>query len=202
MLGDTAEKSKNPLKRALKRGTNKKVTFSAPTYVEPSEYEYSTDEDSDGDDSLTNDSNGVQEQVQEQKAEAKTEESSDVVAPLSVKSVQRDTSPDKKLASEETAERDRRKTIDDGRPSDEDIDRECRLCFVHPWMSTDIIQSTHRNNRAMGPSVTPTHFSATKVSKLAKLLSRRTYYATTPVDLHLSPLRGRQWIVAQVWICL
>lgn len=45
MLGDQAEKSKNPLKKAIRRRNAKTVTFSAPTYVEASDVEYSSDEE-------------------------------------------------------------------------------------------------------------------------------------------------------------
>ena len=47
MLGDKdqAEKSKNPLKKAIRRRNAKTVTFCAPTYVEASDVDYSTDEE-------------------------------------------------------------------------------------------------------------------------------------------------------------
>jgi hypothetical protein len=45
MLGDQAEKSKNPLKKAIRRRNAKTVTFTAPTYVEASDIDYSTDEE-------------------------------------------------------------------------------------------------------------------------------------------------------------
>lgn len=47
MLGDKdqAEKSKNPLKKAIRRRNAKTVTFSAPTYVEASDIDYSTEEE-------------------------------------------------------------------------------------------------------------------------------------------------------------
>lgn len=48
MLGDNPEKSKNPLKKAMRRRNAKNVQFTAPTYYEPSEYDYS-DEEEDGD---------------------------------------------------------------------------------------------------------------------------------------------------------
>ena len=44
MLGDTAEKSKNPLKKAMRRRNAKTVQFAPPTYVEASDYDYSSDE--------------------------------------------------------------------------------------------------------------------------------------------------------------
>ncbi|RVX74211.1 hypothetical protein B0A52_02043 [Exophiala mesophila] len=45
MLGDNPEKSKNPLKKAMRRRNAKTVQFTAPTYYEPSDYEYSDEED-------------------------------------------------------------------------------------------------------------------------------------------------------------
>lgn len=47
MLGDNPEKSKNPLKKAMRRRNAKTVQFAAPTYVEASDIDYSTDEDTD-----------------------------------------------------------------------------------------------------------------------------------------------------------
>lgn len=47
MLGDNSEKSKNPLMRAVRRRTTKNVQFTAPTYIEASDIEYSSDEDLD-----------------------------------------------------------------------------------------------------------------------------------------------------------
>ncbi|KAI5205812.1 hypothetical protein E4T39_02877 [Aureobasidium subglaciale] len=45
MLGDSAENSKNPLKKAMKRRKAKTVQFTAPTFVEASDYDYSSDEE-------------------------------------------------------------------------------------------------------------------------------------------------------------
>lgn len=47
MLGDNPEKSKNPLKKAMRRRNAKTVQFTAPTYYEPSEYDYSDEEEPD-----------------------------------------------------------------------------------------------------------------------------------------------------------
>jgi len=46
MLGDNPEKTRNPLKKAMRRRTAKTVQFAAPTYVEASDYDYSTDDES------------------------------------------------------------------------------------------------------------------------------------------------------------
>lgn len=61
MLGDQAEKPKNPIKSAMRRRKAKGVTFAEPTYVDYSEIEYST-EDEDGD----MDDHAQQEQQQQQ----------------------------------------------------------------------------------------------------------------------------------------
>lgn len=45
MLGDSPEKTKNPLKKAMRRRNAKTVQFAAPTYVEASDYDYSSDEE-------------------------------------------------------------------------------------------------------------------------------------------------------------
>ncbi len=47
MLGDNPEKPKNPLKKAMRRRNAKTVQFTAPTYYEPSEYDYSDEEEVD-----------------------------------------------------------------------------------------------------------------------------------------------------------
>jgi hypothetical protein len=62
MLGDTGEKSKNPLKKAMRRRNAKTVQFAPPTYVEASDYDYSSDEG--GDDELFGGSDPNQAQAQ------------------------------------------------------------------------------------------------------------------------------------------
>jgi len=45
MLGDNPEKSRNPLKKAMRRRNAKTVNFAPPTYYEPEDREWSDDED-------------------------------------------------------------------------------------------------------------------------------------------------------------
>jgi hypothetical protein len=47
MLSDNSEKSRNPIKKAMRRRNAKTVQFAAPTYVEASDYDYSSDEEGD-----------------------------------------------------------------------------------------------------------------------------------------------------------
>ncbi|KAF3007256.1 hypothetical protein E8E15_001316 [Penicillium rubens] len=68
MLGDNNEKSKNPLKKAMRRRNAKTVNFGAPTYIDASDVDYSTDEDSEHGDFFNDDEtlDGEEEDVQEQ----------------------------------------------------------------------------------------------------------------------------------------
>src|ERR1700733_8956990 len=49
MLGDNPEKSKNPLKKAMRRRNAKTVQFAASQYFEPPDFDYSDDEEEDED---------------------------------------------------------------------------------------------------------------------------------------------------------
>ncbi|CZR57155.1 related to ATP dependent RNA helicase [Phialocephala subalpina] len=80
MLGDQAEKSKNPLKKAIRRRNAKTVTFTAPTYVEASDNDYSTDEE-EGEEGYYG-QNGQQEQNGDQEEQAVEEEEVATVEPL------------------------------------------------------------------------------------------------------------------------
>ncbi|KUJ21947.1 uncharacterized protein LY89DRAFT_390052 [Mollisia scopiformis] len=80
MLGDQAEKSKNPLKKAIRRRNAKTVTFTAPTYVEASDNDYSTDEEEGEGDYYGQ--NVQQEQNGEQQEQTIEEEEVATVEPL------------------------------------------------------------------------------------------------------------------------
>lgn len=45
MLGDQADKAKNPIKTAIRRKKAKNVSFAAPTYVDYSDFDYDTEEE-------------------------------------------------------------------------------------------------------------------------------------------------------------
>ncbi|QDS77159.1 hypothetical protein FKW77_001596 [Venturia effusa] len=118
MLGDTVDKTKNPLKKAMKRRTDKRVTFTAPTYVEPSDYDFSS-EDETGDE--ISPPNGKTRSGDDQNAEAGDQDEITTVAPLNLKQGNRDGSPERISTDEEN----RRKTItEDLRSSDELFDRQ------------------------------------------------------------------------------
>lgn len=77
MLGDNSEKSKNPLKKAMRRRNAKTVNFGAPTYIDASDVEYSTDEDDEHGDFFNDD-----ETVESDDEEAQEQNEDIVVEPL------------------------------------------------------------------------------------------------------------------------
>ena len=89
MLGDNAEKSKNPLKKAMRRRNAKQVQFSAPTYHEPPEIEYSDEdeEDADGEDDQPEDTTAVETDPTQAEDTSRTDTTA-VVEPLRLKSSQ------------------------------------------------------------------------------------------------------------------
>jgi hypothetical protein len=92
MLGDQAEKSKNPLKKAIRRRNAKTVTFTAPTYVEASDIDYSTDEeDGEGDYYAQNAQQGQNGEQQEQTVD---EDEITAVEPLKPRTEVREVKPD------------------------------------------------------------------------------------------------------------
>jgi hypothetical protein len=124
MLTDTMEKSKNPIKRAMRRRNAKQVTFTEPTFVEPSDYGYSSEEeDEDGNPFVNGDS------TDEQNANggSRIDDDEDEIAtvqPLNIKSAANDQQPGspEKEPPDELDDDDGRYGLDKPRPSD-DSDR-------------------------------------------------------------------------------
>jgi len=113
MLGDQAEKSKNPLKKAIRRRNAKTVTFTAPTYVEASDIDYSTDEE--GGEGDYYGQNGEQEQDGDRQEPAAEEEEVAIVEPLKPRAEIRELKTD-------SVEPEVKVSTDDTRTSDEIFD--------------------------------------------------------------------------------
>ncbi|KAI1457089.1 hypothetical protein F4805DRAFT_475377 [Annulohypoxylon moriforme] len=79
MLGDQAEKTKNPLKTAMKRRKAKTVAFAAPTYVDYSDIDYSTEEE-DGDGEKKPQQQDSQKTQQQQEKQASSQQATDDVS--------------------------------------------------------------------------------------------------------------------------
>jgi hypothetical protein len=122
MLGDTAEKTKNPLKKAMRRRNAKTVQFGAPTYVEASDYDYSSDEEGG---ELFGGPEPKQVQQQQQQQQQQTAQKTDTeqedsleVKPLKLGGIKKVSSEDSRSSSEEASKDD-----DKARASDEMYDR-------------------------------------------------------------------------------
>lgn len=127
MLGDTAEKSKNPLKKAMRRRNAKTVQFAPPTYVEASDYDYSSDEDNGelfgGPDPKQAQQQQQQQQQQQEVQQTESEPQEDLkVQPLKVGAGKKDGKSqgegDTRASGEES-----RRSDDKSRASEDDPDR-------------------------------------------------------------------------------
>lgn len=112
MLGDSTEKAKNPLKKAIRRKYSKTVSFAAPTYVEASDVDYSTEEEDNGD------VFGQQEQQAEVQDQAEEDEISPV-EPLRPRAELRDQQSDSANQDADRADSAARASSDNSRTSDE-----------------------------------------------------------------------------------
>ena len=121
MLGDNAEKSKNPLKKAMRRRNAKTVTFSSPTYFEPSIIDYSTEEEQDDDQFFEDEDETAQSDPQDaQDSQDEIQSENVVVEPLRPKP-----HPDKDAVTpNEEDESDRRASPEKPRASDDSYDRQ------------------------------------------------------------------------------
>jgi hypothetical protein len=119
MLGDTAEKSKNPLKKAMRRRNAKTVQFAPPTYVEASDYDYSSDEEG-GELFGGPEPKQVQQQQQQDAQQAGTETQDDLeVKPLKLGGAKKDGKTDGEVRA--SGEQDRKS--DDKQRGSDDVDR-------------------------------------------------------------------------------
>lgn len=120
MLGDQAEKSRNPLKIAIRRRNAKTVTFTAPTYVEAPDIDYSTDEDeADGD---FYGQNGQQEQNGVSQQQEIQEDESATVEPLKTRTEIREVRPESTEPESRNGDATLKTSSEASRSSDEVLD--------------------------------------------------------------------------------
>lgn len=125
MLGDTAEKSKNPLKKAMRRRNARTVQINTqPIYVEASDYEYSSDEGEEDDESFAN-GGAVQEQQAAQQADE--DEVSQVDPQASGRQESAETNGEMQVNGRADEVDSRRSGDSQPRPSEESvIDKQCK----------------------------------------------------------------------------
>jgi hypothetical protein len=114
MLGDNSEKSKNPLKKAMRRRNAKTVNFAPPTYIEASDVEYSTDEDDEHGDFFNDD------ETVESEDEGQEHNEDIVVEPLRPKG-QKEKTADPTEGAESEGEQEPERSISDPRRSSEEF---------------------------------------------------------------------------------
>ncbi|KAH6636444.1 hypothetical protein F5144DRAFT_485483 [Chaetomium tenue] len=96
MLGDQQDKARNPIRSAMKRRKTKNVQFAAPTYVDYSDIDYSTDEE-DADGELAQKQQGQQsQQSQQSTGDGEMQDETAKVEPLKPKSQSKQTKADSK----------------------------------------------------------------------------------------------------------
>jgi hypothetical protein len=174
MLGDTAEKTKNPLKKAMRRRNAKTVQFGAPTYVEASDYDYSSDEEG-GELFGGPEPKQVQQQQQQEQAAQKSEPEQDEsleVKPLKLGGIKKVSSDEPRTSSEEVGKDDEKSRTSDemfDRPLDQKVSRngtvrntdsffkdentETRKITLTPNLLRDDSSTSTTGSRERGPSL-------------------------------------------------
>jgi hypothetical protein len=198
MLTDTMEKSKNPLKRAMRRRNAKQVSFTDPTYVEPSDYGYSSDEDEDAD-SFTN-PDATQEQNGTDAALENDEDDISAVAPLNIRSAKEPQVADKEsLASPE--DDDQRDAVDRPRSSEDSSDRTCKFLPFRSMTKLTCFQLA-LDDQETGLCETQTRSSRTIPSRQGRLLLHQTYFVTIPTRPTLVPPSSSRNVVLASRACI
>lgn len=170
MLGDTAEKTKNPLKKAMRRRNAKTVQFGAPTYVEASDYDYSSDEEGGELFGGPEPKQAQQQQQTAQKSEAEQEDSLQV-QPLKLGGIKKVSSEESRTSSEDSKDDDKSRTSDEmfDRPLDQKVSRngtlrntdsffkdentETRKITLTPNLLRDDSSTSTTGSRERGPSL-------------------------------------------------
>ncbi|KAF2104815.1 hypothetical protein NA57DRAFT_71020 [Rhizodiscina lignyota] len=119
MLGDTAEKSKNPLKKAMRRRNARTVQFNPqPTYRDASDYEYSSDEDDMEENGIMH---GGEVQVQEQSAVIENAEDDATLAESASNASKEDLNSESDFGGRTDEVESRRGGADQPRPSEDSL---------------------------------------------------------------------------------
>ena len=141
MLGDNPEKSKNPLKKAMRRRNAKTVQFTAPTYYEPSENEYSSEEEGEEVDFLQG---PEPQQVQDQHEDIIQEEAA-AVEPLNVRAAQKEEVEQREVQTETVSQQsivDRDSQEEKPRSSEEIFERQGSIHLCMLQLETKVSQKT------------------------------------------------------------
>ena len=192
MYEDTLEKPKNPLRRAMRRRGQKQVTFSEPTYRDAPQYDYSSEEEEDGENGES--VNGVHEDTASQNGVDRAQDEEDITtAAVNARGT---------AAAQSHSQQD---SIDDteneatGRTSDEYVERSKFLVFI--------MEFTNLYNSQLGLGSQEMELFETQIRslrmtllKLERLRSLQTYYVMiTHPHYELSTVLKRDPQAALIW---
>ncbi|KAF3902909.1 hypothetical protein AA313_de0209341 [Arthrobotrys entomopaga] len=125
MLGDNQEKSKNILKKAMRRRAAKTVQFAPPTYVEASDIDYSTDEEDMEGGYYSNEDEGTAMEEDTAQSEPKSVGSSTVIADDEITPIDApDTVEKPKALEEKPREKEREKEKENRKEKEKENDEE------------------------------------------------------------------------------
>lgn len=167
MLGDNSEKSKNPLKKAMRRRNAKTVNFAAPTYIEASDVEYSTDEDDERGDFFNDD-----ETVESEDGEAQEQNEDIVVEPLRPKAQKEKPLERAEGVEQHEKQESERTSLEPRRSSEDSIDTEGKQLDVEAC-SAETDPRTRQKLWSAGPGMAL--FGTRIPSSRMTLRSRRRY---------------------------
>lgn len=174
MLGDNNEKSKNPLKKAMRRRNAKTVNFGTPTYIDASDVEYSSDDGSERGDFSDSTMDGEEGDVQDQNEDI-------VVEPLRPKA-QKDQLIEESDPSDPKERQDLQLENSDRRPSNEEVEAEGKRARLRStklsWRLTFLEQNPMSVDPGMVLYETPIPSSKMTLPSQRKSLLRRISCAT------------------------
>lgn len=182
MLGDNSEKSKNPLKKAMRRRNAKTVNFAPPTYIEASDVEYSSDDDSEHGDFFNDD-----ETVESEEGDAQEQTEDIVVEPLRPKAQKEKPAEQAEEAELQEKQEPERSISDPRRSSEEFFDPEGKQSTGGPRHSNEngiLTLIYHQNPPSVDPEMvlygTRTPSSRTTLPNRRKYLLHLTCCAMRP----------------------
>jgi hypothetical protein len=190
MLGDNNEKSKNPLKKAMRRRNAKNVNFAPPTYIEASDVEYSSDEDSEHGDFFNDDEtlDGEEEDVQDQSEDI-------VVEPLRPKGQKEKTAEHTDIQGSQDRS-DSQRSSSDRRPSSEEFfeseGKNAPYCSRVVFETHFAKQSPLSVDPEMALYETPTRSSKTTQPNPRRFLSPPTCCAMNPAAVVVAWPSGKR----------
>lgn len=196
MLSDNAEKTKNPLKKAMRRRNAKTVQFAAPTYVEPSDYEYSSDEDNGEHEHIPNGEVQTKESIQNDEQE---EDATATVEPLKLGAKKELKEDDQStLVGSTNGEEIMKDGTDEPRTSNEIFDRPRTFITLVESMECANWTQWNLELRRTAMCATPTLSSRMTVSRQERSHLHQTSCATTRAARRRGRAKAKTEL--QVWI--